>query len=108
MVSIKKRTQLFKSSTMPYDSIFKYLVLERKSNDFISRAFRLIEFIAKESTLHLFLFIQCGRFTLDGLVSESEVHKLLDVAKKGLAKGGGSGGASILGNLANYIMDEGS
>lgn len=39
---------------------------------------------------------QCGRFTLDGLVSESEVHKLLDVAKKGLAKGGGSGGASIL------------
>ena len=41
-------------------------------------------------------------------MSESEVHKLLDVAKKGLAKGGGSGGASILGNLANYIMDEGS
>ena len=34
---------------------------------------------------------------LDGLVTEAEVHKLLDIAKKGLSKGGGSGGASILG-----------
>jgi len=39
---------------------------------------------------------QCGRFVLDGLVTEAEVHKLLDIAKKGLSKGGGSGGASIL------------
>jgi len=39
---------------------------------------------------------KCGRFTMDGLVTASEAHRLLDIAKKGLSKGGGSGGASIL------------
>ena len=39
---------------------------------------------------------KCGRFIVDDLVSEAEAHKLLDIAKKGLAKGGGNGGASIL------------
>jgi len=30
-------------------------------------------------------------------VSTAEAHALLDIAKKGLSKGGGAGGASILG-----------
>ncbi len=33
----------------------------------------------------------------DELVSVEEAHQLLRIAKKGLAKGGGAGGASILG-----------
>jgi len=40
--------------------------------------------------------LKCGRFITDDIVRAEEAHKLLDVAKKGLAKGGGSGGASIL------------
>ena len=39
---------------------------------------------------------KCGRFVVDDLVSVEEAHKLLVLAKKGLAKGGGNGGASIL------------
>jgi len=39
---------------------------------------------------------QCGRFVLDDLVTEAEAHQLLTIAKKGLSKGGGAGGASIL------------
>ena len=33
---------------------------------------------------------------LDTIVDERDAHGLLDIAKKGLAKGGSSGGASIL------------
>jgi hypothetical protein len=43
-------------------------------------------------------FLQCGRFVTDELVSVEEAHQLLRIAKKGLAKGGGAGGASILGH----------
>ena len=39
---------------------------------------------------------RCGRFIVDDLVSVSDAHKLLEIAKKGLAQGGGNGGASIL------------
>ena len=39
---------------------------------------------------------KCGRFVMDDLVTIDEAHKLLVLAKKGLAKGGGNGGASIL------------
>jgi len=39
---------------------------------------------------------KCGRFIVDELISVSEAHKVLGLAKKGLSKGGGSGGASIL------------
>ena len=39
---------------------------------------------------------KCGRFVVDDLVTVEEAHKLLILAKKGLAKGGGIGGASIL------------
>jgi len=39
---------------------------------------------------------KCGRFIIDELVTVPEAHKLLNLAKKGLAKGGGNGGASIL------------
>ena len=39
---------------------------------------------------------RCGRAVNDGLVGESEVHQLLSLAKKGLAKGGSGGGASII------------
>ncbi|KAL4241041.1 2-oxoglutarate and iron-dependent oxygenase domain-containing protein 3 [Mactra antiquata] len=38
----------------------------------------------------------CGRVIMDGLVQEEEAKYLLGVAKKGLAYGGSSGGASIL------------
>merc|ERR1719208_563725 len=39
---------------------------------------------------------KCGRFVVDDLVTVEEAHKLLALAKKGLSKGGGNGGASIL------------
>jgi len=39
---------------------------------------------------------KCGRFVVDELISIEEAHKILGLAKKGLSKGGGSGGASIL------------
>ena len=39
---------------------------------------------------------RCGRFIMDDLVTVAESHKLLALAKKGLSKGGGNGGASIL------------
>ena len=39
---------------------------------------------------------KCGRVVFDGLVKDEEVHGLISLAKKGLAKGGSSGGASIL------------
>lgn len=33
---------------------------------------------------------------MDGLITEAETEAILDLAKKGLSKGGSSGGASIL------------
>lgn len=39
---------------------------------------------------------RCGRLIIDSLVSLEEAHGLLVLAKKGLAQGGGAGGASIL------------
>jgi len=39
---------------------------------------------------------KCGRVVFDGLVRDEEVHGLISLAKKGLSKGGSSGGASIL------------
>lgn len=39
---------------------------------------------------------RCGRFITDDLVTLKEAHGLLALAKKGLAQGGGAGGASIL------------
>ncbi len=39
---------------------------------------------------------KCGRAVIDGLVGDAEVAGLLAIAKKGLSKGGSSGGASIL------------
>ena len=39
---------------------------------------------------------RCGRAVNDGLIEESEAHQLLNLAKKGLAKGGSNGGASII------------
>ena len=39
---------------------------------------------------------KCGRVVFDNVVTESEAHSLLRLAKKGIEKGGSSGGASIL------------
>merc|ERR1712240_108331 len=39
---------------------------------------------------------RCGRMISDAIVTEAEAHGLLNLAKKGLAQGGGAGGASIL------------
>lgn len=39
---------------------------------------------------------KCGRFVTDSLVTEQEANALIDLAKKGLSFGGGSGGVSIL------------
>ena len=39
---------------------------------------------------------KCGRAVLDNVVNTQEADALLALAKKGFAKGGGSGGASIL------------
>lgn len=39
---------------------------------------------------------KCGRFVSDSLVNEQEANALIDLAKKGLSFGGGSGGVSIL------------
>ena len=40
---------------------------------------------------------------LDDLVTEAEAHQLLTIAKKGLSKGGGAGGASILGKPSDQL-----
>ena len=39
---------------------------------------------------------RCGRVVNDGLINNQEAHALLKLAKKGLAKGGSNGGASIV------------
>lgn len=39
---------------------------------------------------------KCGRFVTDSLVTEQEAIALIDLAKRGLSFGGGSGGVSIL------------
>ena len=39
---------------------------------------------------------KCGRAVLDSVVTSQDTDNLLALAKKGFAKGGGSGGASIL------------
>lgn len=39
---------------------------------------------------------KCGRFVTDSLTTKDDVSLLLDLAKQGLAFGGGAGGASIL------------
>ena len=39
---------------------------------------------------------RCGRAVNDGLISSKDAHALLNLAKKGLAKGGSDGGASII------------
>lgn len=39
---------------------------------------------------------KCGRFVTDNLVSEPEANLLIELAKKGLSFGGGTGGVSIL------------
>ena len=39
---------------------------------------------------------KCGRFIMDDIITVAESHKLLTILKKGLSKGGGNGGASIL------------
>jgi hypothetical protein len=44
----------------------------------------------------------------DELVSVEEAHQLLRIAKKGLAKGGGAGGASILGHGRNTSWQNGT
>jgi len=40
--------------------------------------------------------VKCGRMVTDALIGLDEANQLLSLAKKGLSKGGGSGGASIL------------
>ena len=40
---------------------------------------------------------------LDDLVTEAEAHQLLTIAKKGLSKGGGADGASILGKPSDQL-----
>lgn len=39
---------------------------------------------------------KCGRFVTDSLATEQEVNALIDLAKRGMSFGGGSGGVSIL------------
>lgn len=39
---------------------------------------------------------KCGRFVTDSLVTDQEANLLIDLAKKGLSFGGGTGGVSIL------------
>lgn len=39
---------------------------------------------------------KCGRMVSDTVIDESDANQLLTLAKKGLSKGGGAGGASIL------------
>ena len=39
---------------------------------------------------------KCGRFVTDSLVNDQEANALIDLAKRGMAFGGGSGGVSIL------------
>lgn len=39
---------------------------------------------------------KCGRFVTDSLVTDQEANALIDLAKRGISFGGGSGGVSIL------------
>lgn len=39
---------------------------------------------------------KCGRFVTDSLATEQETNALIDLAKRGMSFGGGSGGVSIL------------
>lgn len=39
---------------------------------------------------------KCGRFVTDSLATEQEANALIDLAKRGMSFGGGSGGVSIL------------
>lgn len=50
---------------------------------------------------------KCGRMVSDSVVDERDAHGLLEIAKKGLAKGGSSGGASIL-DLHSGALSKGS
>lgn len=40
--------------------------------------------------------VKCGRAVMDDLVSSDQIHKLLNIAKKGFSVGQSTGGASIL------------
>ena len=61
---------------------------------------RILKFLHIDDFIFSFLTgcvpTKCGRAVLDNVVSEKESDQLLALAKKGFAKGGGSGGASIL------------
>lgn len=39
---------------------------------------------------------KCGRFVTDSLVTDKEANALIELAKRGISFGGGSGGVSIL------------
>ena len=50
--------------------------------------------------------VKCGRIVTDDVVSDEEAVELLDLAKKGFALGGSSGGASILDLHSGALSDK--
>lgn len=50
---------------------------------------------------------KCGRYAVDKLVSESEAQALINMAEKGMALGGGAGGATIM-DLHTWALSKGS
>lgn len=69
------------------------VVSEKRSQQFLCSPAYKKEILALDPSC---LPTKCGRLVTDELVSIDEAHQLLKIAKKGLAKGGGAGGASIL------------
>ena len=89
---------IFLHVTVMYLRLLVGITLTKKKQE--SDENQLIIYLART------LFIQCGRFVTDELVSAEEAHLLLRIAKKGLAKGGGAGGASILGADTPFLFIE--
>jgi len=50
---------------------------------------------------------KCGRYAVDRLVSEEEAQALINIAEKGMALGGGAGGATIM-DLHTWAISKGS
>jgi hypothetical protein len=80
-------------------SHFVHLLLKKKLKSSATKVRSLFD--ADGTYYEIFHFsvclpARCGRVVNDGLVTPEESHALLKLAKKGLAKGGSNGGASII------------
>lgn len=93
MVIFALWSKLRQDTTVQSLASVQEVVSEKRAQQFICSPAYKKEILAIDAAC---LPSKCGRFVSDELVSVEEAHQLLRLAKKGLAKGGGAGGASIL------------